>query len=317
MAINQDKQQSTTKILIYSIVSPVFITLLSLFLGEQPIPFYSAAFVFGASSIFFFSVTYGSTVAISQAAGVLTLLLLLNVSAGTSVNVIAVQGPLLIFFFFLLAILPNVAPFILKADIEKLEKENATLTQKVEKLHETNQKEHKENVAQKSVGNKKLAAKLSSRNTLLITYARGLLQCGSVREIINLLFYNISKAFVPQQCAMLIKSPGKDEFIIGRIIHKEHEKLENQKITELSPPLKSTIQNKKPIKLPVKTPLTDDIDTEFIVPVLLNKEIHAIFSICGTKDGNLSEDDVNFIEVLGELTSGAANQLTVVTSRKS
>ena len=317
MAIGNPSDRANRLSTIYSVLAIVSITLLSLFLGEQPIPFYSAAFVFSASAVFFLAVTYGTVLALAQAAGALTLLILLNISAEASTVVLSIQLPLLILFYSLLAILPNIAPYVLKDEICTLEADIGKIKKKVEELSETCKNEHKETQVKKSRGSRELATKISSRNTLLVTYARGLLQCGSVREIINLLFYNISKAFSPKQCVMLIKSQGKDEFVISRIIHKDHQRLENQRITEVSPPLTAVLKNRKCMKLPVKTSIYGDIESEFIIPIELDKEIHAIFSIADLKDGTISEDDTEFIKVLGNLTSEAAEQITVVTARQS
>jgi energy-coupling factor transporter transmembrane protein EcfT len=312
-----EEKKSTARATFYSVSAIVSTTLLSLFLGEQPIPFYSAAFVFGTSSVFFFAITYGTTLAISQSGGVLTLLLLLNISAETPTPIIVIQGIFLSIFFLILSILPNISPYVLKKESHQLKTEVEKLTKKVSELTEINKNEHRDSVEQKSTENKQLASRMSSRNTLLITYARGLLQSGSVREIVNLLFYNLSKAFTPKQCLMLIKTPGKDELIISRIIHNNHEKLENSKIVNFCPSLQTVLKNKKILKLPSRSPLTEEIDSELLIPVLLEDEVHAIFSICDIKEGNLTENDLEFIKVLAGLTSGAAEQITVVTSRQS
>ena len=206
----------------YSLLTAAVLTLVTVMFKDHLTPFYSFVFVFGTAAAFFFAVTFGTVCGLQQAAALLALMFWVNLVRDDGLTVFVFQAPFLALFFLFLTTLPNLRPTVLTAEVKELER-------KVEELNAVMKKEHKEQVAEKSSQSRQQAARYSSRNTLLISFARGLLQAGTVREILNLLFYNLSKSFGAQQCGLFIRSGDSEELIVSRIIHPEHQRLENSR----------------------------------------------------------------------------------------
>ena len=311
---NRDDGAVFTVELTYSIVVSVALTLVTVIFKDHLTPFYSFVFVIGTAAVFFLANTFGSAYGIQHGAALLALMFWVNLVKEDGVSVFAFQAPFLALFFIMLATIPNSRPNILAAAIRNLKKEVKAHEKKVEELNAVMKKEHKEQVAEKSSQSRQLAAKYSSRNTVLISFARGLLQAGSVREILNLLFYSLSKCFGAQQCAMFIRSQEANELIISRIIHADHQRLENSRCSLDLPYFQQVMNKKELVGFPGPTLVTEDVEAEVIFPVLLDGEIHAIFTLSHVKDGSITDEDRRFIETLSALTSNAADQLQVVMS---
>ena len=298
----------------YSLGLAVILTIITVVFKDPLTPFYSFVFVIGTTIVFFLSITFGPRYGIEHAAALLALMFWVNLSKDEGMSAFSFQAPFLVIFFLLLALVPNLRPQILALEVRKVKDEIKSHERKVEELEAVLKKEHKEQVAEKSNLSRKESAKLSSRNTMLTTFARSLLQAGSVREILNLLFYSISKSFAAQQCAMLIDSHDSHEFIFSRVIHPEHGRIENTRCSKDIPYFQQVLDKKKLIAFPGPTSITEDLDAEIIFPVVLSDEVHAIFTIAEVKDGKISDDDRFYIETLAILTSHAAEQLQVVTA---
>ncbi len=300
--------------LAYSLVTIAILTFITVVFKDKLTPFYSFVFVFGTASTFFFAITFGSVCGLQQASGLLALLFWVNVVQEGGISTFAFQAPFLTIFFSLLALIPNIRPLLLAKEIRIYLSESKKYERKVEELNAVLRKEHKEKVAEKSVKNRQLAAKYSSRNTVLVSFARGLLQAGSVREILNLLFYNLSKGFAAQQCAMFMYASDGNGLIITRLIHPEHQRLENSRCSTDLPYFQQVLDKKKFIGFPGPVQITEDIEAEVIFPIVIENEIQAIFAIAYAKEGELTEFDRKVIESLAELTSFAAEQVQVLIS---
>ncbi len=316
MALGEERNRGAvfTMEFTYSLLVAILLTLVTVVFKDHLTPFYSFVFVIGTAAVFFLANTFGSACGIQHGAALLALMFWVNLVKEDGISVFAFQAPFLALFFVLLATIPNLRPNILAESIRTLKSEVKKHEGKVDELNAVMKKEHKEQVAEKSSQSRQLAAKYSSRNTVLISFARGLLQAGSVREILNLLFYSLSKVFASQQCAMFIIARDSNELIISRIIHPEHQRLENSRCSMDLPYFQQVMNKKKLVGFPGPTLITEDIEAEVIFPVLLEGEIHAIFTLSHVKDGSVTDEDRRFIETLAALTSNAADQLQVVMS---
>lgn len=299
----------------YSLAVSAALATMAVLLRDPLLPFYSFTFVIGTAAVFFFAVTFGSILGLQQAASLMAIMFWANLlQSGDALALFMAEAPFLALFLVSLALVPNLRPHVLLEELRSYKGQIRRLDQKVAELQAVLRQEQKQNVEEKSIQARQLAAKISSRNTVLVAYARGVLQASSTREILNLLFYNLTKVFAAQQTAMLVVARDTGDLVISRIVHPDHARLENSRVAADLPFLNQVLTKKAPLASPAATPVTPDIEAEYLVPVVSGGEVTTIFTIAGAKDGPLTDEDRVFITTLASLTGAAVDQLTLATA---
>jgi hypothetical protein len=287
---------------------------------DRMIPFRSVGFVLGSGAIFYLAVTYSTKIALYLAAGVLALMGVVQVSYGmpdgmpAAAVAVPVEVPLVAVFFVGLAILPNVVPWIYEAQADDLAEKNARLEARAAELRAQLDKVEKEEIKEKSTLDRKEQVKYSSRATALTTFAREILQAGSHREVLNLLFHNVTKMMGVEECLMLVINREAGEAVVSRALHPEHETLENSRVPLANPLIAEVLEGGKPLTSVSPRTLVEGVNAIHVFPITFDGQIVTVFVIGKFKGGEPGGEDYPFIEVLARIAEGALEQLRIAMS---
>ncbi len=299
--------------LVYVFLVLTVMTILAVGFGDPMTPFHSFSFVFGVAAVFFFSVTFSTFPGLVMAAGVMALMLCTTWSAGTArLNIFLVESPFLALFFIGVAVLPNLMPVLLEQEAVEVEAERQAMEEKAAGLDAQLVSLQREAKSDQMDVHKKDNVKRSTRTTVLHAFSRELLQSSSQREMLNVLFHTLTRTFGVLECAMFIPTGGNDELTIARIIHPDQSALENTKLDSQLPLLQRVISRKIPAQFDVPTAIDDNLETSLLIPILVDGEVYAIFSVGKFKTGPLQAEEAEFILELSTMTNSAIEQLKMV-----
>lgn len=282
---------------------------------DKMVPFRSTGFVLGAGGVFYIAFAHGTRQGLYLAAGVSTLILLvwldLDGQDRMSMVSIAVQLPLVALFLVGLCVLPNVLPWQYEQDIATLAAKNRELDKTLTRLREQFHKIQQQEIIEKSALAKQEQIRVSSRSAFLNSFARELLQASSNRELLNLLFHNMTRLMQLEECVMLLVGDDAKEAVIVRALHPKSQDIENQRLPVDHAILAPVITSKKPAAHTPPAPLMDGVVTRYLVPVIAGDAVIALFSLGSPKGAELLPDDEEFVVVLVTMLSGAMEQLRI------
>lgn len=282
---------------------------------DKMVPFRSTGFVLGAGGVFYIAFAHGTRQGLYLAAGVTTLILLvwldLDGQDRMSLVSIAVQLPLVALFLVGLCVLPNVLPWQYELDIAALAAKNRELDKTLTRLREQFHKIQQQEIIEKSALAKQEQIRVSSRSAFLNSFARELLQASSNRELLNLLFHNMTRLMQLEECVMLLVGDDAKEAVIVRALHPKSQDIENQRLPVDHAILAPVITSKKPASHTPPAPLMDGVVTRYLVPVVSGEAVIALFSLGNPKGAELLPDDEEFVVVLVTMLSGAMEQLRI------
>ena len=279
---------------------------------DKMVPFSSTGFVLGSGAIFYMAFAYGTRQALYLSAGVLMLVLMVWLDVGEmGSTAIAVQLPLVGAFFVGLSILPNALPTQYEEDIENLAAKNRELEKVLVRLREQYHRIQQKDVIEKQADNKKEQVKIGSRTAFLNAFARELLQASSNRELLNLLFHNATRLLALEECLMLIVGVDAPEAVVARALHAKHEQLENSRVPLDNVLLAQVMATKKPVSVPAGQQLVPDVAPRFLLPIVSDSNVIAIFGIGQPKGAELLAEDEDFLGVLAAMMAGAMEQLRI------
>lgn len=311
----ESRERSARERLIAAVVV-VALALLAVAIDDTMTPFFSLCFVFGLVATFVFAVNCSSETALITGSGVLGIMLMAHLGRAPETFVLFLwELPFFVVFFIGLAYLPNLLPRILLDNVEKQRNDCTSWDAKVAELESILKGEQANHIEETSSKVKQEIARYSSRNALLTQFSRSTMQAGSSREVLNLLFHTLTKTFGVQECVLMIHRDETKEIVITRALHPEYQQLENTKHgAQASPVLIRLFEKKKLIHLNPPDLVVPGVETELVFPVFVDGEIHGIFCLAKTKDQELSQEDVGFIDTLSSIASGAIEQIQIATS---
>jgi hypothetical protein len=284
---------------------------------DQMVPFRSTGFVLGAGAIFYTAFAYGTRQALYLSAGVSMLVLMVWLDVGSlkpaemTTTAIAIRWPLVTLFFIGLSVLPNALPAQYEEDIESLAEKNKELDKQLVRLRDQFHRIQQKDVIEKQGQDKKDQVRLSSRTAFLNSFARELLQASSNREVLNLLFHNVTRLLQLDECLMLIVSGDSPEAVVARALHPKHEQLENARVPFDNAVLARAINEKKPISFAPPQAMLPEVNTRFLLPIVSDGNVVAAFSLGAPKGGDILHDDEEFLTVLAAMLAGAMEQLRI------
>lgn len=279
---------------------------------DEMIPFRSTGFVLGTGGVFYMAFQYSTRQALYLAAGVLTLTLLVWLDVGKmSVVAIAVQLPLVGLFLIGLCVLPNVLPWQYEAEIEQLAAKNREIDKTLTRLREQYNRIQQQEIIEKTAMAKQEQIKVSSRSAFLNSFARELLQASSQREILNLLFHNMTRLMQLEECLIILVGEDAKEATVVRALHPKHDQIENSRLPLDNPMIAAVLAEKKPLSSQPPAPLTDLVKSRLLMPIVAGDTVIAIFSLGTPKNSDLLPEDEEFVSVLAAMLSGAMEQLRI------
>ncbi|MBI4863247.1 MAG: GAF domain-containing protein [Candidatus Riflebacteria bacterium] len=172
-------------------------------------------------------------------------------------------------------------------------------------------KVEQQEIVERSNLDKKDQIKLSSRITFLHTFARELLQASSNRELMNLLFHNLTRLLGVEECLLLVMTSDTGEAVVARALHANYEKLENSRVALDNPLLAKIIETKQPVGSVPPATLVPGVVSRYAFPLIQDDQVVAIFNLGMLKGGDLLPDDQELVQVLAGMTSGAMEQLRI------
>lgn len=279
---------------------------------DEMVPFRSTGFVLGAGGVFYMAFAHGTKQGLYLAAGVSTLILMVWIDVGKmSALAIALQLPLVTLFLVGLCVLPNVLPWLYEQDIALMAAKNRDLEKTLTRLREQFNRIQQEEFIEKTALARQEQVRVSSRSAFLNSFARELLQASSNRELLNLLFHNMTRLLVLEECLMLLVGDDAKEVVIVRALHPKHDELENQRLPLDNPVIAPVLASKKPASHPKGAQMTDLVKTRFLIPVVSGETIVAVYSLGNPKGAELLPDDEEFVVVLVTMLAGAMEQLRI------
>ncbi|MBI4871889.1 MAG: GAF domain-containing protein [Candidatus Riflebacteria bacterium] len=285
-------------------------TVLTVVFGDPLTPFYSFNFIFGIAAVFFFGITFSPGLGLTVAAGLLTMMGCNAWAAGpAALTIFAVECPFLALFFAGLAVLPGLMPVILEAELSAVEAQNRSTEGKLAELEAQLTAFQKEVRVDRMDRHKKETVKYTSRTTVLNGFVRELLQSSSQREILNVLFHNITRVFGVQECVMLVHNKMSQELLVTRIAHPNHTDFDNKKMDPNHPMFRMVFDRKEPILFDAPSQIEEKLVVSLLFPVLVDGEVYAVFGVGKTKNGDLEKEESDFVLSMAAMASGAIEQL--------
>ena len=284
---------------------------------DKMIPFKSTGFVLGAGGVFYMAFAHGTRQGLYLAAGVSTLILMVWIDVGNSALYIAVQLPMVMLFLVGLCVLPNVLPWQYEQETEQLAAKNRELEKTLNRLREQFQRIQQQEIIEKTALAKQEQIRVSSRSAFLNSFARELLQASSNRELLNLLFHNMTRLLQLEECLMLLVGEDAKEAVIVRALHAKSQDLENMRIAVDNPVIAPVIAGKKPISHQPPVQLTELATSRYLIPVVAADAVIAIYSLGCPKNADLMPDDEEFVVVLVTMLAGAMEQLRLSSATQS
>jgi len=279
------------------------------------VPFRSGMFVICSCAVFYWGITYSVQEAVQMSFGVCVIMTLVR-SSGAHANSshLLVELPLVGLFLIGLAIIPNLVPWMIEEDIFRLGRENAALDNEIEILREKLGTFQKEEMQDKRSMERRDLASLTSKVILLNGFARELQQAGSMREIINLLFHNLMKSFQIEEAALFVVADEGTALVINKVVHKQSEELENVRILiSQDETLAKVMVSNSFIYDPRGFELVGKLKLHFLIPLVDDDQICAVYGVGLTRNGIPTRDDVVIIEGMTKMAEGAMEQLRIAT----
>lgn len=284
-------------------------------------PFHSTGFVLSVGAVFYMAFAHGTRQALYLAAGVLTLILMVWLERRNDPNdmsylsplAIAVQVPLVTLFLVALTVLPNVLPWQYESEAEELAAKNRELDKTLQRLREQFQRIQQQEIIERTAQAKQEQIKVGSRIAFLNSFARELLQASSNRELLNLLFHNMTRLLQLEECLLLLPNEDGKEVSIVRALHPQHDQLENTRMPTETELIAQVLSTKKPVSCLPPQRLNEHALSRLLLPVISheNDQVVAIYSLGTPKGGDLGADDEEFVAVLTAMLAGAMEQLRI------
>lgn len=288
-------------------------------LANDPVlPFYSVTFSLGTVTAFYLAISSGPLASALMGASVLTAQALYAVTAGgDAMNVAAWQVPAMSLFFLGLAILPGLLPAMLEREEVLIQRDLAVHEKKLEELMELIGAERKEHFDDRSDEDRLSMVKITSRMTQLTAFLREVLQAASTKEILQLFFTNVTKAFGAKEVALLTLIEDDNVVVINKAAHPDYGRLEGKRIDLTTPAtqlLARAAEKGVPMLLPERVVYFEpDLGARLILPINVSGQCHALVTLGVTRqEDELSAEDATFLGGLAELAGYGVEQLQVV-----
>ncbi len=279
-------------------------------------PFYSIIFGIGSLGAYYLAISSGPLASLLVGSSVVTAFILQGiVHRQEDLLLIASQVPAIVIFFLSLACLPGFLPTLLIAETEAFQTEIVEVETKVKELQESIQVERKERIEDRSNDDKEELLRVTSQSTQLTAFLRDALQASSTKEIYQLLFSNITKAYGAQEVALMTLIEGGQELVISKAAHPEYLALEGNRIDLNSVDLLRTATEKSvPMLLPQRVLFHEpDLGAKLLLPIRQEGHCVALIGLGKTRnDKPIETQDAYFLGGLAELAGYAAEQLSVV-----
>lgn len=282
---------------------------------DEMVPFRSTGFVLGAGGVFYMAFAHGTRQALYLASGVLTLILMVWMDVGKMTPfAMALQLPLVGMFLVGLCVLPNILPWQYEEEIEQLAGKNRELDKTLTRLREQYNRIQQQEIIEKTALAKQEQIRVSSRSAFLNSFARELLQASSNRELLNLLFHNMTRLLQLEECVMFLVGEDATEAMAVRALHPKHDQIENTRVALEQPLIAQVLATKKSVSSVPPAPLTDVVQSRLLMPIVSADSVIALFSLGAPKNADLMPDDAEFVAVLAAMLSGAMEQLRISSS---
>jgi GAF domain-containing protein len=159
--------------------------------------------------------------------------------------------------------------------------------------------------------------RITSRMTQLTAFLREVLQAASTKEIYQLFFTNVTKAFGAKEVALLTILTEDNVAVINKAAHPEYGRLEGKRI-DLSEPaaeiLARVAEKGVPMLLPARVVYFEpELGACLILPVQVDGRCEALVTLGLTRqEEDLTTEDATFLGGLAELAGYGVEQLQVV-----
>jgi hypothetical protein len=284
--------------------------------NDSVLPFYSVTFGLGAAIAYFLAVNGGPVGALMVSSSVLLAMVLQAISRGGAVlDETLYQIPALLIFFVSFSVLPMLLPWILMEEEKLIQEESLLLEKKLIEFDTTIQEERKDKIEDKGSQEREALVKITSRTTQLSGFLRDILQASSPKEISQLLFTNVTKAFGGKEVALLTILDSGDEVLITKAAHPEYGTLEGKRISlEEQSFLQQAIDRGAPVLLPDRIVYQQpDLGVRLVIPLRVQDRCESLITLGRTRqEKDLTGEDAHFLGSLAELAGHAIEQLLVV-----
>lgn len=288
-------------------------------LANDPVlPFYSVTFSLGTITAFYLAISSGPLASGMMGAAVLTSQALHAVTVGgAAMDVAAWQVPTMGLFYLGLAVLPGLLPAMLEREELLIQRELSEHEKKLGELHALIEAERKERVDDRTDEDRQAMVRITSRLTQLTAFLREVLQAASTKEILQLFFTNVTKAFGAKEVALLTMMADEPVAVISKAAHPEYGRLEGKRIDLGSPTaqiLARAAEKGVPMLLPERLVFFEpDLGACLILPIQVQGRCEALVTLGVTRQGEpLSTEDATFLGALAELAGYGVEQLQVV-----
>ena len=288
-------------------------------LANDPVlPFYSVTFSMGTAATFYLAISSGPLAAGLMGASVLTAQALYAVTAGgAALDVAAWQVPAMSLFYAGLSVLPGLLPSILEREELAIQRELSVHEAKLAELQGLIAAERKDRFDDRNDEDRQAMVRITSRMTQLTAFLREVLQAASTKEILQLFFTNVTKAYGAKEVALLTLLPDDNVAVINKAAHPEYGRLEGKRI-DLSAPaaelLARAAEKGVPMLLPERVSYFEpDLGARLILPIKVDGRCEALVTLGLTRqDEEISAEDATFLGGLAELAGYGVEQLQVV-----
>ncbi len=313
-------EKEFTAELIYTVIAAVILTAVTYLFAQIPltrdrmVPFRSVGFVLGSGAVFYFAVTISIRQALYLAASNLTLIALVWIRlSDMSALQICVCLTLVTIYYLGLIFLPNLIPFACENEAAELVQKNKQMQERLSKLHDEVNRRQQQDVVQRAATDRKEQVRLSSRSTLLNSFARDLLQAGSSGEILKVTFNNVMKILACEECVMALITPGAKEATLNRVAHPNAKSLEQTKIPVTGQIIAQVLRTKAPVSSKPPATFVQGVTSRYAFPIVLDGQVIAVFNLGVPKSGDLSDDDPEIISVVNTMVAGSIEQLRIAS----
>lgn len=290
-------------------------------LANDPVlPFYSVTFSVGTAVTYYLAISAGPLAAGLMGASVLTAQALHAITVGgEAMDVATWQVPTMGLFYLGLSVLPGLLPAILEREEVAIQRDLKVHEEKLEELMNLIGAERKGRVDDRTDEDRLAMVRITSRMTQLTAFLREVLQAASTKEILQLFFTNVTKAFGAKEVALLTILPEDGVAVINKAAHPEYGRLEGKRIDLSSPAaelLARAAEKGVPLLLPERVVYFEpDLGARLILPIRVGETCEALVTVGVTRqEEELSAEDATFLGGLAELAGYGVEQLQVVLS---
>lgn len=279
-------------------------------------PFFSITFLLALSSAYYFAVNSR----VQAAAIILSSLFLVQLlqalgRSDQALTVFLIQSPIYLLFYSGIATLPGLLPSILIYRTKTSLAEVSRVKTRCKEIDAKLASERKEKVSEKGAESRQAVLRLTSRITQIQAFVREVLQAASTKEILGLLFNNVTKTFGAQEVALLtVLEDG--QAVITKAAHPDYEALENQRVEITNLPIFApALSRPSPVLLPERTEFAaPNLGALAIQPVQIEGKTVALITV-GKHRGEgeqFAPGDMKFLATLADIAARATSQLKVV-----